>query len=105
MTVFAKRAAMNVEVWGKLQDQLAQLQLALGVPYDLMMFSVNNEEEPICQDIYIGLPDHHMLAAFPGFEPIERSNLPDFLVTLIAREDGFRDFFPDIAAKRRARHG
>jgi hypothetical protein len=32
MTVFAKKAAMNVVDWSKVQDRIAQLQLALGVP-------------------------------------------------------------------------
>jgi hypothetical protein len=104
MTVFAKKPAMNVIDWGKVQNQLGQLQLALGAPHDLMMFSAEAADR-INQDIYIGLPVAPMLAAFPGFELIDRSALPDFMATLIVREDGFRERFPDIAAKRRTKYG
>jgi hypothetical protein len=53
--------------------------------------------------IYIGLPDASLLSAFPGFEKVERQSLPDFLVTLVVREDGFEERFPDISKKRRSR--
>ena len=104
MTIFAKRTAMNVVDWAKIQDHLGELQLSLGGPHDLMMFSAEAADH-INQDIYIGLPSAPLLAAFPGFEVIERGSLPDFMTTLIVREDGFRERFPDIAAKRRTRYG
>src|ERR1700683_606106 len=104
MTVFAKKSAMNVVEWAKVQDQLGKMQLALGAPHDLMMFSAEAADQ-INQDIYIGLPSTPLLAVFPGFEQIDRGDLPDYMVTLIVREDGFRECFPDIAAKRRTKYG
>jgi hypothetical protein len=36
-------------------------------------------------------------------EPDTRASLPDFLSTLVAREDGFEERFPDIFEKRRSK--
>jgi hypothetical protein len=102
MTIFAKKT-MNVTEWAKIQDQIGALQMALGAPHDLMMFSINNSEDRSKQDIYIGLPDPVLLAGFPGFDKIERESLPDYLATLVAREDGFEERFTDIFKKRRSR--
>ena len=101
MTVFAKKR-MNVIDWSKIQDQVGTLQMSLGAPHDLMMFSAETDEI-MQQDIYIGLPDSVPLSAFPGFEKVDRESLPDFLATLVVREDEFRERFPDIAQKRRTR--
>lgn len=103
MTTFARKR-MNVAEWSKVQDQIGKLQMALGGPHNLMMFSAETGDVSQ-QDIYIGLPDAKMLSAFPGFEPVEPASLPDFLATLVVREDGFRERFPDIAAKRRTKYG
>jgi hypothetical protein len=103
MTVFAKKR-MNVADWATVQDQIGQLQLAMGAPHDLMMFSAESDD-PMQQDIYIGLPSATMLSAFPGFTQVDRASLPDFLATLVVREDEFEQLFPDIAKKRRARRG
>jgi hypothetical protein len=103
MTVFAK-ATMDVAVWGKVQDLVGEFQMKLGGPHDLMMFSVDSVER-LKQDIFIGLPDSVPLSLFPEFTRIDRADLPDYLATLVAREDGFAERFPDIAAKRRVRFG
>lgn len=105
MTIFAKKSRMSVVNWAIIQKQLAQLQLAMGAPYDLMMFSAKPEEGSPVEDIYIALPEDGLLSRLDGFKEIERSELPDFLTTLIVREDGFSERFPDIAAKRRRRSG
>ncbi len=103
MTVFAKRE-MNVTQWAPLQDRVAELMQATGGSHDVMMFSV--DRTATSQIIFLGLPDERMLAAhFPGFVQINRAELPDFLTSLIVREDGFAKLFPDIAAKRRSRRG
>ena len=65
MTIFAKKT-MNVSEWAKVQDQIGALQIAMGAPHDLMMLSTNNANDRSDQDIYIGLPDQMLLAAFPG---------------------------------------
>jgi hypothetical protein len=101
MTVFAKRR-MGVAEWAPVQDKIGTLQLALNAPHDLMMFSVDSDERGK-EDIFIVLPNDNMLKAFPGFETIERDSLPDYLCTLVVREDGFRERFPDIAKKRRTK--
>jgi hypothetical protein len=44
-----------------------------------------------------------LLSAFAGFEKVERQSLPDFLTTLVVREDGFEERFPDISKKRQSR--
>jgi hypothetical protein len=95
---------MNVADWAPIQDRMGKLQIALGAPHDLMMLSIDVEGRPTAQDIYIGLPQASLLSAFRGFEEVDRSAIPDFVSTLIAREDGFRALFPDIAAKRRTRY-
>ena len=101
MTIFAKKT-MSVTEWAKVQDLIGALQISMGAPHDLMMFSAKGSvlgED----DIYIGLPDASLLSAFPSFEKVERQSLPDFLVTLVVREDGFEERFPDISKKRRSR--
>lgn len=103
MTIFLKKR-MPVEEWSKVQDRIGALHLALNGPHDLMMFSAETDEVGK-QDIYLGLPDAITAGPFSGFETIARSDLPDFLCTLVAREDGFAERFPDIAGKRRTRYG
>ena len=103
MTMFGKRR-MNVTEWAKVHDRIVALQLSMGAPHDLMMFSTDTDDMA-SQDIFIGLPDEKLMTAFTGFERIERNDLPDFLTTLVVREDGFRERFPDIAKKRRSKLG
>jgi hypothetical protein len=105
MTVFARKRGMLVVDWALLQDQLGKLVIAMGGPHNLMMFLAKSEEKPAVDDVYIGLPEATLLSSFPGFAEIQQSELPDYLSTLILREDGFRERFPDIAAKRRIRYG
>ena len=93
---------MNVVDWAKVQDQIGQLQLAMGGPHDLMMFSAKTDD-PMQQDIYIGLPSATLLSAFPGFQQVDRFNLPDYLATLVVREEKFEQLFPDIFKKRCSR--
>jgi hypothetical protein len=103
MTVFAKKT-MNVAEWAKVQVQIGKLQFTLeGPPHDLMMFEADAKHADRGQDIYIGLPSAALLAAFPGFVEVDRASLPDFLRTLVVREDGFEEHFPDIQEKRRSR--
>jgi hypothetical protein len=64
-----------------------------------MMFIAHAKQD----DVFLGLPDNVPLEIFPTFERITREKLPDFLSTLVVREDGFEDRFPDIAKKRRSR--
>jgi hypothetical protein len=102
MTVWAKK----IFPFGKyeaVEERIGQLQIRLGAPYDLMML-----EKPISDStashIFIGLPRISMLVSFEGFEEVDREHLPDGLVVLIARKEGFESHFPDIAAKlKRAR--
>jgi hypothetical protein len=61
MTVFARRMGMNVVDWGAIQDKMDQLQLALGAPHDLMMFSADSDQEANLRDIYVGLPQESLL--------------------------------------------
>jgi hypothetical protein len=96
MTMFGKRR-MNVTEWAKVHDRIVALQLSMGAPHDLMMFSTDTDD--------MALPDEKLMTAFTGFERIERNDLPDFLTTLVVREDGFRERFPDIAKKRRSKLG
>jgi hypothetical protein len=100
MTVFAKKSMTVVEL-AKVQDQIGRLQMLLEAPHDLMMFSAKTADSSR-QDIYIGLPNAAMLTDFPGFQQVDQGSLPDFLATLVAREDGFEDRFPDIYRKRRS---
>jgi hypothetical protein len=43
-----------------------------------------------------------MLALFDGFTEIQENELPEKLIALVIREDGFDERFPAIAAKRAA---
>ena len=99
MTKWATKRFGNSD-YVKVQDQLQQMMITLGTPPDLMMFSRTTDDRRE-EDIYIGLPDTVPLEMFPGFAEIARDALPDFLTTLVAREDGFADRFPDIAKKRK----
>lgn len=101
MTVFAKQV-MSVDDWAKVQDRIEDLQMALRAPHDLMMFSAE-ADDPLKETIYIGVPNAELLANFQGFQQVNRADLPDFLTTLVVREDGFAEQFPDIEKKRRAR--
>ncbi len=103
MTVFAKKN-MGVTEWTPVQDLIGSLQTKLNAPLDLMMLSVDSEE-PGIETIFVGLPDAKLLDLFPGFQIIDRADLPDYLSTLVCREDGFTERFPEIAAKRRVRLG
>jgi hypothetical protein len=38
---------------------------------------VNNVDNPLLNDIYIGLPDARLLAGFPGFEQVDSATLAD----------------------------
>ena len=100
MTVFAKKL-MSVDDWAKVQDRIEDLQMALRAPHDLMMFSAE-ADDPVKETIYIGVPNAELLANFQGFQQVNRADLPDFLTTLVVREDGFAERFPDIEKKRRA---
>jgi hypothetical protein len=83
----------------QLQNRIDKLRLELGNPHDLMMFS-SKARDAMLRNIYIGLPDDGLLDRFPGFKKIDRERLPDFLATLVVREDGFEENFPDIARRR-----
>lgn|SRR3954466_15038850 len=103
MTIFAKRE-MTFPDWVTIQDRIEALQLASGAPHDLMMFSSKSDDRQ-ADEIYLGLPDRSHLASFPGFIEIRREDLPDYLTTLVVREDGFVEMFPEIAKKRRVKIG
>jgi len=100
MTKFFKRENMDVTEWGPLQIGIEALQMTSGAPHDLMMFAT--DRNGTSQDIYLGMPDH-LADALDQFTEIERADLPDYLTTLVVREDEFQERFPDIAAKRRMR--
>jgi len=100
MTVFAKRR-VNVTQSHAVQDRIGELQLTFVGQSDLMMFSRDTDDNSL-QDVFVGLPSKDLLTAFPGFIEIERAKLPEYLITLVVREDGFADRFPDIARKRNA---
>lgn len=102
MAIFAKRT-MTVTEWAPVQKRLGDLLIQTG-SHDIMMFSTDSDDLGK-QTIYIGLLEGATLDMFPGFEEIERWQLPDYMATLIAREDGFKERFPDIAAKRRTKLG
>lgn len=99
MTVFAMRRLEGRGNYGAIQDLMDDLQIQLGAPHDLMMFARDTDDGQ-SEDIFIALPERRMLGAFSGFTEIERSELPEYLRTLILREDRFSELFPDIAAKR-----
>jgi hypothetical protein len=92
---------MNVTEWAPVQNQVGALQIILGGPHDLMMFMARGKGG--IDDIYIGLPNRKLLETFPGFVEIERESLPDYLSTLVVRNDGFDKRFPDIFKKCRSR--
>jgi len=100
MTVFARKS-MNVTQWAAVHEQIDSLQMALGAPHDLMMLGVRTDDRET-DDIYIGLPDRKFLPIFPGFVEVDQAALPDRLSTLVVREDGFKERFPDIYKKRRS---
>lgn len=101
MTIFAKSTLSGI-ARAKIQSQIEALQTSLRAPHDVMMFSAWTEDRSM-EDIYIGLPGRSLLSLFPGFVEVTREDIPDFLVTLVVQEDGFKRRFPDIYSKRRSR--
>jgi hypothetical protein len=101
MTIFAKKT-VPLGRYDKLQDQIAELQMAMGAPHDLMMMSTTSVDNNT-DTIYIGLPDAALLSHFDGFEQVRRSDLPDSLTAVVLRHDGFVERFPDISRKLRAK--
>jgi hypothetical protein len=80
---------------------LGDLQLKLGAPHELMMLS----SHPLSHqdfEVFIGVPQRELLAPFEGFTEIQENELPEKLIALVIREDGFDERFPAIAAKRAA---
>ena len=76
MTIFAKKT-MSVTEWAKVQDLIGALQISMGAPHDLMMFSAKGSvlgED----DIYIGLPDASLLSAFPASKKSSGRACPTF---------------------------
>jgi hypothetical protein len=90
MTIFARRLGMNLVDRGQIEDKMDRLQFALGAPHDLMMFSAGSDRDANLRDIYIGLPQESMLSSFPGFQVIQRSDLPNSLSAVIAREGNLK---------------
>jgi hypothetical protein len=99
MIFWAKKACTGGEDTLPLQDRMAELQLSLGGPHELMMFETNRLRSAK-YEIFIGVPQRELLAQFPGFIEIQESELPGELIPLVIREDGFNERFPAIAAKR-----
>jgi hypothetical protein len=80
---------------------VGDLQLKLGAPHELMMLG----SHPLTRkgyEVFIGVPQRELLDLFDGFTEIQENELPDKLVALVIREDGFDERFPAIAAKRAA---
>jgi hypothetical protein len=80
---------------------VGDLQLKLGAPHELMMLG----SHPLtCKgyEVFIGVPQRELLALFDGFTEIQENELPEKLIALVIREDGFDERFPAIAAKRAA---
>jgi hypothetical protein len=78
---------------------VGDLQLKLGAPHELMMLG----SHPLTRkgyEVFIGVPQRELLALFDGFTEIQENELPDKLIALVIREDGFDERFPAIAAKR-----
>ncbi|WP_157100261.1 hypothetical protein [Rhodoplanes sp. Z2-YC6860] len=100
MVAFARRRGVSVTEWAPIKVRAARLMQSLGTPHDVMMF-IAPAEQSLLNDVYLCLPDKGMLQTqFPGFVLVDRSELPDNLSTLIAREDGFEKLYPDIYSKR-----
>ena len=97
MTVWAKKI-FPIGKYDALQARIEELQIKLGAPHDLMMLE-KTVSDFTASHVFIGLPRAAMLPSFEGFEEVEREHLPHGLVVLIARNDGFGQHFPDIAAK------
>jgi hypothetical protein len=103
MTAFANKTMPATELI-KVRSRMSALQLALRAPHDLIMFCVQNEDDIGQDDVYIGLPNADLLNQFPGFQQVEQASLPDYLSTLMVREDEFAERFPDIARKRKTKY-
>jgi hypothetical protein len=77
---------------------VGDLQLKLGAPHELMILG----SHPLTHkgyEVFIGVPQRELLALFDGFTEIQENELPDKLIALVIREDGFDERFPAIAAK------
>jgi hypothetical protein len=96
MTIFARKSVSPTE-FDTIQNVIGHLQMRLGA-YDVMMLSTMPTKSSKCE-VYIGLPDARLLAPFPGFRPVDRASIPSGLISLVARDDGFAQSFPDIARK------
>jgi hypothetical protein len=44
---------------------------------------VNHVDDPLLNDIYLGLPDARLLADFPGFEQVDSATLPEIQLLIL----------------------
>ena|ERR1700730_6443130 len=98
MTIWATRR-IRIGGAGVLHHTVHELAIVLGRSHEVMLFSRTADDRK-GEDVYLGLPDRSLLSRFPGFTEIERESLPQAMRTLVVREDGFAERFPDVAAKR-----
>lgn len=96
MTIWAKRICTREE-WGQLQDHIADMQMGFGGPRDLVMLV--KAQPGGHDDVFLGLPGSNQLSSFPGFDEMNREDIPTGVTILVCRADGFSDRFPDIAEK------
>jgi hypothetical protein len=99
MIYWAKRVFDPAGSYGKVQDMVAELQMKMGGPHELMMFAGPSPDARVSH-VYIGMPTRELLRIFEGFTEIAESELPDGLTRLVTRDDEFEERFPHIAAKR-----
>jgi hypothetical protein len=84
--------------YAKTMDVIGDLQIKLGAPHELMMLERHGPGS--CDsEVFIGAPNRGLLKMFPGFTEIDECALPDELIPLVVRNDGFEERFPQIVAK------
>jgi hypothetical protein len=96
--IYWARRSFDDGDYTRAQELMGDLQIRLGAPHELMMFE-RHVPGSRSAEVFIGVPQREMLRIFDGFTEIAESELPDGLIGLVTRDDGFQERFPQIAAK------
>jgi hypothetical protein len=80
------------DTWFEAQDRFEEQWAEAGEPADMML--VYAETPDFQTRVLIGLPDPKLLAAYPGFQPLEERVLPKRPKLLMGDAEEFRKQFP-----------
>jgi hypothetical protein len=91
MTIWAQRT-FGFGLWGHVQDDFEKLFLSVPDQTEMLLIAV--DQDGLTKTRLIAkLPAKTFLAALPGFETIETSELPEMASLLVGQQDVFERYF------------